>query len=116
VRCDGNPDQKRYIVQTGLTRGKNDWVAYAGQTIVIRAKGTPVKTEDGLAQAWFDETAPVTVTFTKIDGGESETVGVLPLHHSVIRGGNEYRFVLTKSTSRGFIQVTAERCRLPSGR
>ncbi len=116
VRCDGNPDQKRFIVQTGLTRGKNDWVAYAGQTIVIRAKGTPVKTDDGLAQAWFDETEPVTVTFTKIDGGESQAAGVLPLHHSVIRGGSEYRFVLTKSTSRGFVQVTAERCRLPSGR
>ena len=116
VRCDGSPDQKRFIVQTGLTRGKNDWVAVAGQTIVIRAKGEAVKTADGRAQAWFDEEKPVTVSFTKIDGGKSEAVGVLPLHHSVIRGSNEYRFVLTKSTNRGFLQVTSERCRLPSGR
>jgi hypothetical protein len=116
VRCDGNPEEKRFIVQTGLTRGKNDWVAFAGQTVVVRAKGEPVKTSDGRAQAWFNEEQPVTVTFTKIDGGESEAVGILPLHHSVIRGANEYRFVLTKSTARGFLQITSERCRLPSGR
>jgi len=116
VRCDGNPDQKRFIVQTGLTRGQNDWVAFANNTIVVRAKGDPVLTDNGLKQAWFDETKPVTVRFEKIDGGESEAKGILPLSHSVIRGGHEYRFILAKAPSRGFIQVTAERCRLPTGR
>ncbi|MCA8928975.1 MAG: hypothetical protein KDC18_12965 [Alphaproteobacteria bacterium] len=115
VRCDGNPDEKRFVVQTGLTRSQNDWVAFAGQTIIVRASGEAVLTEDGLKQAWFDETKPVTVRFEKIDGGESEAKGVLPLSHSVIRGGHEYRFILTKASVRGYLLVTMERCRLPTG-
>lgn len=116
VRCDGNAEQKRFIVQTGLTRGVNDWVAFAGNTVIIRAKGEPTLSDSGLKQAWFDETKPVSILFEKIDGGESETKGVLPISHSVIRGGHEYRFIFTKSQARGFLQVTAERCRLPTGR
>ena len=116
VRCDGNPDQRRFIVQTGLTRERNDWVGFAGNTIIVRARGEPVMTDNGLKQAWFDETKPVTVTFGTIDGSESTATGILPLNHSVLRGDHEYRFVLTKAESRGFLQVTAERCQLPAGR
>lgn len=115
ARCDGNPDQKRFIVQTGLTRGQNDRVAFAGNTIVVSARGEAVLTDTGLRQAWFDETKPITVTFRTIEGSESEAKGLLPLHHSVLRSGEEYRFVLTRTAERGFLQVTAERCRLPNG-
>jgi len=116
VRCDGNAEQKRFIVQTGLTRGVNDWVAFAGRTVIIRAKGEATVADNGLKQAWFDETKPVSILFEKIDGGESEAKGILPISHSVIRGGHEYRFIFTKAPARGFLQVTAERCRLPTGR
>lgn len=116
MRCDGNAEQKRFIVQTGLTRGRNDWVGFAGNTIIVRATGQPSTSDNGLKQAWFDETKPVTVTFRKIDGSESVATGVLPLRHAVSRGGHEYRFVLTKAEVRGFLQVTAERCDLPGDR
>lgn len=115
VQCDGSPESKRFIVQTGITRGVNDWVAFAGSTVVVRASGEPAKDNAGRPHAWFDETQPITVTFTKIDGAVSEATGILPLHHSVARGDAEYRFVLTKSPTRGFLNVTAERCSLPDG-
>jgi len=115
VRCDGDPVQRRFIVQTGLTRGQNDWVAFADNAIVARARGEPALADNGLPEAWFDETKPVTVTFTKIDSGESEAVGILPLHHSVAHGDHEYRFVMTQAPARGLMQITAERCRLPGG-
>lgn len=115
VRCDGESVSKRFIVQTGITHGGNDWVAFAGSTIVVRASGEPARDDAGRPHAWFDETRPIAVTFSKIDGSKSEATGILPLYHSVARGDSEYRFVLTKSTTRGFLDVTAERCRLPDG-
>lgn len=114
VPCGGDPNQKRFIVQTGTTRGQNDWVGFAGNTIIVRAKGKPVLAENGRPEAWFDENKPVTVLFFEIDGSESEATGILPLKHSLIRGEYEYRFVLTKAPTRGFLQVTAQRCQMPA--
>lgn len=115
VRCRNDPEQKRFIVQTGLTRGKNDWVAFARSAIVVRAQGEPSRSSNGAANAWFDQEKPITVTFSKINGATTEATGILPLQHSVELGGDEYRFVITPAPARGFLQVTADRCQLPTG-
>lgn len=115
VRCRNEPEQKRFIVQTGITRGTNDWVTFAGNAIVVRATGEPTPATGGAAHAWFDPEKPVTVTFTEINGAKSEATGILPLQHSVELGGDEYRFIITPASSRGFLQVTGDRCQLPTG-
>lgn len=115
VRCRNAPEQKRFIVQTGLTRGTNDWVAFAGSAIVVRATGEPSRAANGAPNAWFDEEKPVTVTFTKINGTVTEAAGILPLQHAVELGGEEYRFVITPAPARGFVQITGDKCQLPSG-
>jgi len=115
VRCRNDPEQKRFIVQTGFTRGKNDWVAFARSAIVVRAKGEPTRNASGAANAWFDQEKPVTISFAKINGAKTEATGILPLQHSVELGGDEYRFVITPAPARGFLQVTADRCQLPNG-
>ncbi len=115
VRCRNYPEQKRFIVQTSFTRGKNDWVAFARSAIVVRAQGEPTRSANGAANAWFDQEKPITVTFTKINGAKTEATGIVPLLHSVELGGDEYRFVITPSPARGFLQVTADRCQLPDG-
>lgn len=115
VRCRNTPEQKRFIVQTGLTRGTNDWVAFARSSIIVRATGEPARTAGGAANAWFDKEKPITVSFTKINGSSTEVSGILPLQHSVELGGDEYRFVITPASARGFLQVTGDRCQLPAG-
>lgn len=115
VRCRNAPEQKRFIVQTGFTRGKNDWVAFARSAIVVRATGEPSRDSSGNAQAWFDEEQPVKVSFSKINGATTEVSGVLPLQHAVELGGDEYRFVITPASARGFLQVTGDKCQLPTG-
>ncbi len=115
TRCQNEPEQRRFIVQTGITRGTNDWVTFADNAIVVRATGEPTPAAGGAAHSWFDPQKPVTVTFTKISGAKSEAIGVLPLQHSVELGGDEYRFVITPAPIRGFLQVTGDKCQLPAG-
>jgi hypothetical protein len=115
VRCRNEPEQKRFIVQTGTTRGGNDWVAFARGGIVVRASGEPARTDDGAAHNWFDPERPVTVSFAKLNGATTTATGILPLEHSVELGGDEYRFVILPAPARGFLQVTGDRCQLPSG-
>ena len=115
VRCRNEPEQRRFIVQTGLTRGTNELAAFAGSAIVVRAAGEASRNANDQPEAWFDAAKPVTVTFTELSGAESETTGVLPLQHSVKLDGSEYRFLITPAPARGFLQVTADRCDLPEG-
>ncbi|MGY9056169.1 MAG: hypothetical protein ACKVGZ_11310 [Alphaproteobacteria bacterium] len=113
VRCRNEPVLKRFLVQTGLTRAKNDWVTFAKSAIVVRAKGEVARNAAGQPHAWFDQQKPITVSFTKINGGKSEATGLIPLQHSVVLGGDEYRFVITPAKARGFLQITADRCQVP---
>src|SRR6056297_2033577 len=83
VRCRNEPEQKRFIVQTGVTQGENDWVAFARGAIVVRATGEAARNQAGAPHAWFDQSKPVTATFTELNGTKTEVSGVLPLHHSV---------------------------------
>jgi hypothetical protein len=115
VRCRNQPEQKRFIVQTPGTTGHNAWVAFERSAIVVRATGEPARNNAGQPHAWYDEEKPVSVTFTKINGTKSDVTGVLPIQHSVSLGGYEYRFVITPSPARGFLQITGDRCQVPQG-
>ena len=110
--CPERPVTKRFMVQTLLFAGSNDFVSFADNTITITARGESSTNAQGKAEAWFDPAQPIKLVFTQIGGKVSEVSGKLPLHTSIVIGEDEYRFAATAG-EQGFIQVTGERCRLP---
>lgn len=111
--CDNELQTKRFILRTPLYSGANDAVSFASNAIIVTGEGASSIDADGKPEAWFDAGQAVTLRFAQPGGAASEASGLLPLHHSVVRGDTEYRFTAVASESRGFISVTAERCAFP---
>ncbi len=110
--CDGNPVTKRFLVKTPLFSGANDSVGFVGNTITVTAAGESAVSATGAPEAWFDPAQPVSIVFTELGGSQSTAGGVLPLHHAIVRGGNEYRFTIVAG-AQGFMNVTGDRCDYP---
>ena len=111
--CQSVPATKRFLVQTPLYRGANDTVSYAQGTITVTAQGEPAVSETGQAEAWYDPAKPVTARFTAIGGRVIGESGTLPIHATVVHGDYEYRFTVIAAGTRGFVQVTGDRCNYP---
>ena len=110
--CEDAPVTKRFIVKTPIYEGANDSVTFAENTITVTAEGVSEKNPEGKPEAWFDPARPVTARFAQIGGEVSEVTGLLPLHHSVVISGTEYKFSVIKG-ARGFVKITGDRCRYP---
>ena len=110
--CEPETETKRFIVRTPHTKGGNDAISFAKKTITVTASGEPATSEAGNAEAWYDPAKPITVRFTEIGGRESESVGILPLHHAVVIGDTEHRFTVLAG-QRGFVSVSQEQCAFP---
>jgi len=111
--CDSELQTKRFLLRTSLYAGANDSVSFANNAIIVTGEGQLSTNAEGKPEAWFDPAQPVALYFVQPGGKRSEASGVLPLHHSVVRGDSEYRFTILASDSQGFISVTAERCAFP---
>ena len=111
--CDGEPRTKRFLVRTPIYEGANDAVAFANNTVIVTAQGESATDANGNREAWFDVAKPVLLRFVEPGGGGTEATGLLPLHHSVVRGDKEYRFSAVAAERQGFLSVTVERCAFP---
>lgn len=111
--CESGLQTKRFLLRTSLYAGANDSVSFANNAIIVTGEGELSTNAEGKPEAWFDPAQPVKLYFVQPGGKRSEASGVLPLHHSVVRGDSEYRFTVLASESQGFISVTAERCAFP---
>lgn len=111
--CANEPDTKRFIVPTPLYEGPNSSVGFADSVITVTADGQSARNENGQLEGWYDPAQPVTLRFSKLGGDTSEVTGELPLHHSILVGESEYRFTAVPG-DRGFINITADRCKFPS--
>lgn len=103
--CD-EPVTKRFILPTPNYAGGNDWVRFGD---VITVSGAGVGGNGGREQ-WFDPEQPVTLTFTAIGGKESKVTGKLPLQHAMVVKNEEHRFTAAPGASRGFVEITADKC------
>ncbi len=110
--CQNRPITKRFILRTQGGRGKNNWIGFAKSAIVVTGTGKAALGGDGRPQAWFDPAKPVAIKFTRVGGKTSEAKGLLPLSHGVVMGGTEFRFNIVTGP-RGFIVVSADRCKYP---
>ena len=111
--CDAKPVTKRFLVRTPLYQGANVAVGFADGSITVTAEGEAATNGQGKIEAWFDPAKPVTARFIRLGGATTTAIGALPLHQSVVRGKNEYRFSVLAADQRGFVTVTAERCDFP---
>jgi hypothetical protein len=111
--CDGEPRTKRFLVRTPIYEGANDAVAFADNTVIVTAQGESATDVNGNPEAWFDVAKPVLLRFAEPGGGGTEATGLLPLHHSVVRGDKEFRFSAVAAERQGFLSVTVERCAFP---
>jgi len=111
--CANNPATKRFLVKTPVTGGTSHSVSFADNAITVIGEGQPALNAANQPEAWFDPAKPVMVTFSRLGGETSQAKGKLPLHHSVVLGDSEYRFTVTAGDGRGFVNVTADRCKFP---
>lgn len=106
------PETKRFLVKTQLTAdGPNTSVGFSNGLVTVSGQGAATRNAEGKLESWFEPAEPVTVRFTQIGGRTVEAAGKLPLHHTLSVGQAEHRFSVMAS-SRGFVQVTSERCKL----
>lgn len=111
--CDSEPVTKRFLVRTPISVGASDAVTMADGALVVTAQGESALDANGNPEAWFDTAKPVTVRFAEPGGAATEAAGLLPLHHSVVRGDREYRFSIVAAERQGFAYVTGESCAFP---
>ena len=109
IVCNVELSRLRFVVRTRHSKGPNDVVSVAGDTIQVTADGAAAVGADGRRQAWFDPTRRITTRIASSAHGPSEKTGYLPLRHSVILDGLRYRFTFSAS-ERFFVHVLAEQC------
>ncbi len=111
--CDDKPVTKRFMVRTLISRGANDSVSFAKNSITISALGESALNAEGKIEAWFDPAQAVTLRLTELGGKTTVEKGKLPLHTSVIVKDKEYIYSVVAGQQRGFVEVTGDRCDYP---
>lgn len=106
------PQSKRFVVKTPVYSGPHGTVSFGNGAITITGDGTSAVGGDGTGEAWYDPGKPVKITFTEIGGKDTAKEGLLPIQHSMVMGGKEYRFTVAAG-ERSFISVTSDNCDYP---
>lgn len=106
------PETKRFIVPTAVYKGVGNAVSFADGSITVTGFGESAVGSNGKKEAWFDPGKPVKIKFTRLGGEDSEKESLMPIHHSMVTNGREYRFTIAKGP-RSFVTVTSDNCDYP---
>lgn len=110
--CDPAPETKRFIVNTPIFNSPGNSVSLGKGSITVTGNGKATVNAEKKIEAWYDPTQSVEIIFTQLGGKKEVLAGVLPLHKSVVFGGNEYRFSIL-SGKQSFATISATRCDFP---
>ncbi len=105
------PETKRFVVSTPSYTGPDSSASVADGGVVIKAKGVSASNKDGKAEAWYDPAQNVEISFTSPEGTEVKK-GALPIRHSVVHSGREYRFTVEEG-AKSFARVVFDSCAYP---
>lgn len=102
---------KRFVVKTPAYAGPESFASVAEGVIKVGGSGQSARNDKGLAEAWYDPTKIVEISFIH-NGTRESKQGVLPLRYSVIAENREYRFTIEKG-ARSFAKVIYDSCAYP---
>lgn len=106
------PETRRFVVLTPAYQGPESKVSLLSDAIVITGEGKSARNDKGNSEAWFDPALSVQISFQQKDGKKEIKEGVLPLHHSMIYDGKEYRFTIAPG-AQSFAKITFDSCDYP---
>lgn len=107
-----DPETQRFIVSTPLYTGTESKANIGQGNILIKASGIPAKNDKGDKEAWYDASKAVNIEFTVKDGKIEKKQGIMPISHSIVAGGREYRLTIAEG-ARSFAKVTFDSCDYP---
>ena len=102
---------KSFFVTTPEYKGENNTITIAGDLITIKGKGVSAYNDKNQSEAWYDSTKKVAITFEYNNKLETKK-GVLPLQHSVVIDGREYRMTI-ESGAKSYAKVLFDSCAYP---
>lgn len=111
-RCEPALETRRFALSTADNPSQGGVGRFANGGIIVAGSGRSAHDDAGRIQAWYDQTAPVTLKFTRPGGQTSEATGTLPLYHTVVIGDHAWRFSAVPGP-RTFVELTADRCVYP---
>lgn len=103
------PQNKRFILSTPAYKGPKSAITFADGAITVTGSGEPSINTSQEKEAWFDPGKPVNITFNVIGGKKETKTGLLPMHHTIITRGKEYRFTISEGP-RSFITISGDSC------
>ncbi|MCB1784428.1 MAG: hypothetical protein KDI13_10595 [Alphaproteobacteria bacterium] len=106
------PENRRFVVLTPAYQGPESKVSILSGAITISGDGESAQNDKGKKEAWFDPARAVKLSFTLDDGATEIREGVLPLRHSIVKNGKEFRFTIAPGTQ-SFAKVTFDSCDYP---
>lgn len=106
------PETEHFVIATPAYVGPESSVRVADGAIVIKGAGASAKNAEGAAEVWYDPSKAIAVEFVLFGGKTEQRKGVMPLYHSVVAGGREYRFTIEEG-ARSFAKVTYDSCDYP---
>lgn len=111
AQCSSDIDSKRFVILTSVSTEESSTASFYRGLITLAGRGAPTINEQGNPEAWFDINKDVDIEFI-LPGGDKQSVsGNLPLYHSVITGGSEYRFSITAGRL-SFADASVQKCEL----
>ena len=111
AKCLKETDTKRFSILTPIsTEGLSTASFYRG-LITLSGRGSPTLNENGNPEDWFDTAKAITVSFVMPGGNKREITSTLPLYHSVVSGGSEYRFSITSGRT-SYVNASVQQCEL----
>lgn len=105
------PETKRFVVSTPTYTGPDSSVSVADGAVIITGKGGSAFNKDGKAEAWYDPSQAVSITF-RANGQDEMKQSNFPIRHSIVVGNREYRFTLEEG-SKSFAKVVFDSCAYP---
>lgn len=108
--CD-SPTERRLRLGVEDTGVEADTLRLADGDLQVSGRGNPARDQAGRPEAWFDPSAPVTLTVTPTERGAEATTlsGVLPLSGRIALEGAEYRLEAVSGPP-GMVALTGQRC------
>lgn len=103
---------RRFVISTPAYNGPKSEVTVGNGAIAVSGSGASALSENGNPEAWYDPASPVSVQFVLGGSKTEEKRGVLPIHHTAVVDGREYRFTVS-SGERSFARLSYDSCAYP---